>query len=88
MLLVNVFISCHTTSNNPQLSNITVLHTIKLLKQLNTSYVLGCTSLSEKKTKKKIVELELGERERGKLKFPHSMSYRGSGVYHPMKIKS
>lgn len=60
MLLVNLFISCHRTSNNPQLSNITVLHTIKLLKQLNTSYVLGCTC-----RKKKIVELELGEREKG-----------------------
>lgn len=65
MLLVNLFISCHRTSNNPQLSNITVLHTIKLLKQLNTSYVLGCTC----RKKKKCRAGARGERKGGKLKF-------------------
>jgi len=60
MLLINVIISCHMTT----VQYITVLHTIKLLKQLNTGYVLGCTCLKKKKNSK-IVELELGERERG-----------------------
>ena len=58
--------------NNPQLSNITVLHTIKLIKQLNTSYVSGCTCLKKIKIKK-IIELELGEREKGKVSSLHEL---------------